>query len=228
MKRPLTRLGLTMVGAVGLLAAPVSPASARTSIKTVFVAQVTLDEPLSYRCSPPGTTDLCTTTPTLETDLWSGPGFVGHFDYDHNARAITSVAAGLCLELLEVNVLEEEKEPFHILGSCSFQRAGSALPDANTVSGNCGEAGGQVTLDYQDAVGQDFLIDLHFNVVAGFVAMVGTAVKPTGAVESGVATGTGIAIPFPETMTPPSGNSCANKTATVFTIFGLLSIVTAF
>lgn len=221
------RFGMTIVGTVGLLAVPVQPAKATTTITAVFLSQATLSGPLSYPCTGPNSIDptLCPTLPTVVSDLPLAdfPGSFSHPDYGHNKRTITAITSSVCLELVETNTLKA-KAPVEEVVPCEFEDS-APKPGGNTISGNCGAAGGQVSVDFTTDAGAVYRLDLHFSVTGLLVAMYGHATKLTGFVQQGVASALGLAIPIP-TLIPPSGNSCSAKTATVFTMIGVVNITT--
>jgi hypothetical protein len=228
MRWPLTRFGMTIVGLAGLLAVSVPPARAITTITAVFVATATLSGPLSYPCTGANTIDptLCPTLPTMVSDLRlpDFPLSYSHPDYGHNRRSITNISSTVCAELVETNTLKAE-DPVEGVVPCDFEDS-TPKPGGNTISGNCGAAGGQVTVDLTTDSGDVYRLDFHFTVTGLLMAMYGHATKLTGLVQQGTASALGLAIPIPDTLFPPSGNSCAAKTATVFTMIGTVNITT--
>jgi hypothetical protein len=140
-----------------------------------------------------------------------------HPQLHHNTVGVQLVAPilNLCVPLgLNIN---KPGKPLTHAGLCNFGAIVTpTLP--NTVSGNCGLSTGQVTVTFTDALGQAFTLDTHFVAVGGFLFIEGHA-KKVGSTQTGLVVGFVVAIPpVPGTST----QSCTNKTATTFTLVGVV------
>jgi hypothetical protein len=233
MRSRLIRLGLVTTAVLGLLGTTAPPAQSATYMLVVFDSLVNLDGPLSYPCVGSTTIDLflCPTNPRLVTDL-PLPTDVGgiptnfHVDYGHNKRHITNKSVILC-EDVAFNIAKGGKAPAQA-GACSFfliPKEPVPTADQNTISGSCGLLGGQITFELTDDLGQKFYADLHFtgNPTITFTGHV----RKRASGQTGKVVGEAVAVPLPDNVgPPPSGNSCLSKTATLFTVVGLLYLVT--
>jgi hypothetical protein len=232
MRSKLTRLGVVATGLLGLLSTTAPPAHSATVMTAAFEATVVLDGPLDYPCNPTVPGLPCPPpAPTLVTDLplpgEISPTFTNfHLDYGHNLRNIAGIAPVLCTDAA-ANVLKD-KAPTHE-GDCGFSNPIPKEPvpsgNQNTVSGYCGLSGGQVTVNFTDALGQTFYVDLHFTGEATTLTFTGHARKRADG-QTGKVVGEGVAVPLPDVLVPPSGNSCLSKTATRFTVVGTVTAET--
>jgi hypothetical protein len=233
MRSRFARFGMTVAMSFALLGTTTPPAHAVTVATVAFEAIAGIDGPLSYPCVGVATIDssLCPINPQLATDLPLPGDSVPtnfHIDYGHNKRKFLGLATVLC-EVTGGNVAKVGKQILNA-GPCAFfvlPKQPVPTADENTVSGYCGLLGGQVTEQFVDAVGNAFLLDIHFDEVGGVWEFTGHVTKLSGPLQTGLLVGTAQWTPLPSTVLPPDpGNSCVRKTATVFTLVGTMAIVT--
>jgi hypothetical protein len=236
MKTTLSRLGMVAAGLVALLCTSAAPVGATTHLSAAFQGTMTLDGPFSYPCVGASAIDitLCPASPRLVTDLPLADDIVPtnfHIDYGHNKRHIISLGTTVCEDAAE-NLNKNDKAPTHV-GACDLLLTPKTTPtaDDNTVSGHCGLVGGQCTLLFTDALGQTFLLDIHFTSVfpPPTLLLTGHARKLTGSPQqTGKLVGEAEAVPLPDNFPapPPEGNSCLAKSATLFTFTAFIEVVT--
>lgn len=137
------------------------------------------------------------TTPPLGYPGASAPG----------AGTIT-VSTSTC-----VDAVAQDKAPKApaTAGPCDLSGGGTIGPNEAGVGAHCGASGGTVTITYIASDSQPYTIAANFDTAGSVFAFEGTITKnSTG--KTGKIAGAGDAV--------PSGGSCANGTATVFTVAG--------
>lgn len=201
---------------VGLLATTTPSRADTTATITAFTATATLGAGLDYVCNPfvPG----LPCPPPLGTrvcDLPLNPAdpvdINCHQDYGHN-RTSVNIATTTCVGTF-TTVNKPGKEPEHA-GNCTASTTADPKPNAKTVTGWCGLAGGQVALKVTDPLGQVYFLDLHFTVTKDNIVLNGHYWK----FARGTTTNHGKVIIEGEVL--PITGSCTDKTARGFLITG--------
>jgi hypothetical protein len=137
-----------------------------------------------------------------------------HIHLHHNPRTISSVVFASCgaAEADSTKPGTVATDPACTSTPVPFPPA--TLP--NTVSGNCGLATGQVTVDVL-VLSLTYRADVHFYGIGPFLFLEGHARK-AGSTKTGLVVGLVAVVPPTPADTP--GQACENKTARVFNIVG--------
>jgi hypothetical protein len=140
-----------------------------------------------------------------------------HWRWDH-VRSV-SLSLFFC-EDVGVNV-GKPKLPAHA-GPCTF---GSVFTPNffNFVTGHCGQFSGKMSISYVNAMGQRFIVFVHFHALLDQLVMSGHWTK-VGTSQHGLLLGVARLL-APDPVTNP-GQSCEDKDASDFTIVGAATGVT--
>jgi hypothetical protein len=225
MRSRIVRLGVLVVGLLGLLGVATPPAQARTIGTIVFDGTATLDGGLGYPCAdatvdtslpkcPQGVgnagTPLVLTTKSLPLPTPAGAVELGQLPYIHGSLTRGfGFAADLCVDVM-VNINKLGKAPAHA-GPCAIGATG-------TVQGWCGLSTGLAAGTFTDALGQNWSFRIHFHGYGGQLIIRGHITKQTNTVgQTGLLVGVVNAAPPIATVTP---GSCTNQTARDFQVTG--------
>ncbi|MDQ3756412.1 MAG: hypothetical protein M3394_00975 [Actinomycetota bacterium] len=215
MKR-LIRLAAVAAGLLGMLGTTVQPAHATNVWAGAFVGTATLSGGLGY----PVITLPVTPLPELMCNLpLNGlvtsaiPNCHLH-NPDQSHQRNVSASATVCVGL-SVNILKAEPPVSGPL--CSFFVAGY-------VTGHCGLSGGQVGGTVTIG-GNTYRVSVHFTGVGGTLVLIGHWTNAADPSHHGLLVGVTLAVPVPTVTTDPPGlgNSCTQKTASVFNLVGLVA-----